>query len=272
MRLVDALKNAMRTRRTDRIGRADADRLISGSPPGPGHRGLGVLLDAAAAAPSGEELAGERAAVARFVAAYRDAPPTRPPNRASRRVRMVAIKVAAAAAVLAAGGTAVAAETGNLPAGARQVLTGLGVPVPAGGPRPTATGTGRTGVGTHVPSPATPAPSSGGAAPGPAEVWALDLCRSWDAARTNPHGKAVPAETRKALAKLAGGAKRIDGFCAGVLDASPSASASPSAGGDNHGNGNGNGKDKDKKPKPEKKPHPTPRPKAAPSPKHNHAP
>ena len=268
MRLVDALKNAMRTGRTHRIGRADADRLVSGNPPGPDHRGLGVLLDAAAAPPSVEELAGERAAVARFVAAYRDAPPVRPPNRASRPARMAAIKVAAAVAVLAAGGTAVAAETGNLPAGARQVLTGLGVPVPAGGPRPTATGTGRTGVGTHVPSPATPMPSSRGAAPGPSEVWALDLCRSWDAARTGPHGKAVPAQTRHALADLAGGEKRIDGFCAGVLGTSPTASASPSPAGDDHGNG----KDKDKKPRPEKKPHPTPPPKADPGPKHNHAP
>ena len=267
MRLADALKNAMRTRRTHRIGRTDADRLVSGNPPGPGHRGLGVLLDAAAAPPSVEELAGERAAVARFVAAYRDAPPTRPPNRASRPARMVALKVAAAAAVLAAGGTAVAAETGNLPAGARQVLTGLGVPVPAGGPRPTATGTGRTGGSTHVPSPATPAPSSRGAARDPAEVWALDLCRSWDAARTSPHGKAVPAETRHALADLAGGEKRITEYCDGVLHRAPSASPSVSAGDD----GKEKGKDK---PKPEKKPHPTPAPKSAPSPKPkpNHGP
>jgi hypothetical protein len=148
----------------------------------------------------------------------------------------------------------VAAETGNLPAGARQFLTGLGVPAPDGGPRPTATGAGRTGAGTAAPSPAISAPPSRSAAPDPAEVWALDLCRSWDAARTNPHGKAVPAETRHALADLAGGEKRIDDFCADVLDASPSATASPSA------SGKGNGKDKpEKKAKPH--PHPTPSPK-----------
>jgi hypothetical protein len=268
MRFVDALRNAMRTRRTHRISRADADRLVSGNPPGPGHRGLGVLLDAAAAPPSVEELAGERAAVARFAAAYRNAPPARPPIRASRSARMVAIKVAAAAAVLAAGGTAVAAETGNLPAGARQFLTGLGVPVPAGGPRPTATGTGRTDATAHVPSPATPASPSRGAARDPAEVWALDLCRSWDAARANPHGTAMPAETRHALADLAGGEKRITEYCDGVLHAaSPSASPSPSA----EGHGKEKGEDK---PKPEKKPHPTPAPKSAPTPrpKPNHGP
>ena len=161
MGLLSALRNAKQVRRTRRIGRAEADRLVSGDPPGPQHRGLGVLLDAAAAPPSVEELAGERAAVARFVAAYRDAgpvPPARTPIPASRSARMVAIKVAAAAAVLAAGGTAVAAETGNLPAGARQFLTGLGVPAPDGGSRPTAAGAGRTRSGTHVPSPATPVP------------------------------------------------------------------------------------------------------------------
>jgi hypothetical protein len=177
---------------------------------------------------------------------------------------MVAIKVAAGAAVLAAGGTAVAAETGNLPAGARQFLTGLGVPVPAGGPRPTATGTGRTGASTQVPSPATLAPPSRGAAPDPAEVWALDLCRSWDAARTNPHGEAVPAETRHALADLAGGEKRITEYCDGVLGAAPSPTASPSAA--------ENGKKHDDKPKPSKKPHPTPSPGTPPTPKGKHTP
>jgi hypothetical protein len=250
----------MRKRSARRIGRADADRLVSGDPPGPHHRGLGVLLDAAAAPPSVEELAGERAAVARFVAAYRDAAPgpsVRTPVRASRSARMVAVKVAAGVAVLAAGGTAVAAETGNLPAGARQLLTGLGVPVPDGGPRPTATGAGRTdGASTPVPSPATLASPSRSAAPVPAEVWALGLCRSWDAARTNPQGKAVPAATRQALADLAGGEKRIDGFCDDVQGAPASASVSPSL------SAKGDGKDK---PKPEKKatphPHPTPTPK-----------
>jgi hypothetical protein len=259
MRLINALKNAMRVRSSRRVGRADADRLVSGNPPGPDHRGLGALLDAAAAPPSVEELAGERAAVARFVAAYRDAAPepsVRTPVPASRSARMVAVKVAAGVAVLAAGGTAVAAETGNLPAGAQRLFTGLGVPAPDGGSRPTAAGAGRTGASTAVPSPATLRPPSRGAASDPAEVWALDLCRSWDAARTNPHGKAVPAETRHALADRAGGENRIDGFCDEVLGASRSATASPSA------SAKGHGKDK---PKPEKKP--TPHPHPTPSPK-----
>jgi hypothetical protein len=281
MGLVSALKNAMRIRSTRRIGRADADRLVSGEPPGPGHPGLGVLLDAAAAPPSVEELAGERAAVARFVTAYRDAapvPPARTPVPASRSARMAAVKVAAVVAVLAAGGTAVAAETGNLPAGARQFLTGLGVPGPDGGPRPTATGAGRTGANTHAPSPRTPAPSSRGGTADPAEVWALDLCRSWDAARTNPHGKAVPAPTRHALADLAGGEKRIDDFCDDVLGASPSATVRPSASasatgngnGNDDGNGNGNGGNNDDKNGKKGKPQVTPQPQTSPPPNNEH--
>src|SRR5919205_228680 len=122
MGLWSALQDAMRTRRNRRIGLTEADRLVAGQPPGPDHRGLSVLLGAAAGPPSAEELAGERAAVARFVAANRGPVPlttsfrVRPP----RSARTVAIKLAAGVAVLATGGTAGAAETGNPPAGVQQ--------------------------------------------------------------------------------------------------------------------------------------------------------
>jgi hypothetical protein len=217
-----------------------------------------LLLDVAAAPPSVEELAGERAAVARFVAAYRDAAPIPPASRRappSRSARM-AIKVAAGVPVLAVGGTAVAAETGNLPGSARQFLTGLGVPVPAAGSRPTASGTGHT-LPSMRPAPAvTPAPPLRGATTtGPAEIGALDLCRSWDAARTNPHGKAVPAATRQALADLAGGEHRIAAFCDDVLSGSPSGSTVPSL------SAKGNGKDKKDKSREKTEPRTTPAPK-----------
>ena len=165
----------------------------------------------------------------------------------------MAVKVAAGVAVLAVGGTAVAAETGNLPAGVRQLFAALGVPAPDGGSRPTATGAGRSRPSAHVPPPATPAPLSKGATSDPAEVRALDLCRSWDAARRKPHGKAVPAATRHALADLAGGENRIAGFCNDVLGASAGSSATT---GDDHGKQD-NGKDK---PKGKAEPHPTPAP------------
>src|SRR5919107_406342 len=77
MRLWSALQSAMRTRKTRRIGLTEADRLVAGNPPDPGHRGLGVLLDAATAPPSVEELAGDTAAVPRRLA--------RPPAARQRR-------------------------------------------------------------------------------------------------------------------------------------------------------------------------------------------
>jgi hypothetical protein len=48
------------------IGRDEADRLVCGGLPGPGQRGLGALLSAAAAPPTAGELAAEPAAVAAF--------------------------------------------------------------------------------------------------------------------------------------------------------------------------------------------------------------
>src|SRR5919107_493928 len=123
MRLWSALQSAMRTRKTRRIGLTEADRLVAGNPPDPGHRGLGVLLDAATAPPSVEELAGETAAVARYVAAFRATaaePTAKDRVRVPRSAKLIATKVAVGIAVLAAGGTAVAAETGILPAGVQQ--------------------------------------------------------------------------------------------------------------------------------------------------------
>jgi hypothetical protein len=246
----------MRTRRTRRIGLTQADHLVAGNPPGSGHQGLGVLLDAATAPPSVEELAGETAAVARFAAAYRVPAaelPMRNRVRVSRSARMVAVKVAAGVAVLAAGGTAVAAETGSLPAGVQQLFSVLGVPASDGGPQPTASGAGpsRSG-GPASPSP-TPVPSGGGAITRPAETTVLGLCQAWDDARTDPHGKAMPAAARHALATVAGGEKEIAGFCTDVLATSatatstqPSTGSSPGSGpspttGNSGGNGNGNG-------------------------------
>lgn len=52
--------------RTRWIGRDEADRLVDGGSPGPGQRGLGAVLNAAAAPPVAAELAAEPAAVAAF--------------------------------------------------------------------------------------------------------------------------------------------------------------------------------------------------------------
>jgi hypothetical protein len=59
----------MGTRSSHRISLTEADRLVAGDPPDRTLRGQGVLLDAATAPLTVEELAGETAAVARFIAA-----------------------------------------------------------------------------------------------------------------------------------------------------------------------------------------------------------
>jgi hypothetical protein len=252
MKLWSALQNAMRTRRTRWIGRTEADRLVAGNPPGPDHRGLGVLLEAAKAPPSVEELTGESAAVFRFGAAFRSTaagPPASNRVRVRRSTRVVAVKVAAAVAVLAAGGTALAAETGNLPTGVQHFFSPL-YPASDDGPQPTLTGGGPAPSGSSAsparPSP-TPAPPRGGATTRPAETAAIGLCRVWDDARTDPHGKAIPAASRRALAAAAGGEKHIADFCADLLattaTATPSQPTTASSMGSGQSSGNGNAAD-----------------------------
>jgi hypothetical protein len=224
----------------------EADRLIAGNPPDPAHRGLAALLDAATAPPSVEELAGETAAVARFVAAFRSAaaqPSASSRVRVRRSARMVAVKVAAGVAVLAAGGTAVAAETGSLPAGVQQFFATLGAPAPDGGPRPTATGAGHAPAKRSASPSPTPAPSGSGTLNRPAESTALDLCRAWDSARTDPRGKAMPAASRHALAAEAGGEHEIADFCTDMLSMSPSLPTSSASAGTGSDQGNPGGND-----------------------------
>ena len=244
MRLRIALQSAMRTWRTRRIGLIEADRLVAGIPPGPEHRGLGVLLDAATAPPSVEELAGETAAVARFVATFRGPvaePVTRNRVRVPRSAGMVAVKVAAGVAVLAAGGTAVAAETGNLPAGVRQFFSTLGAPAPDGGQHPTDTATGAGQARSGGPASPSPAPSRNAATTHPGPTAALALCRAWDEARTDPRGKAIPAESRRALAAAAGGEKKIAAFCDDLLAPSATPTASRPSTGNSAGGGQSSG-------------------------------
>lgn len=225
-----ALWGAMRTWRTGRIGLTEADRLVAGDPPGPGCPGLVALLDVARAPASEQELAGERAAVAGFAAAYRGAVPTSVPKGRRRAwvplaARGVAVKVAAGVAVLAVGGTALAAETGSLPAGAQQrahgMFSSLGVPAPDTGARPP--GAGQAGVaGSVLPStPAGPTPSAVGATPRPTDPATLGLCRAWDAERKDPSGTAMTPQDRHALSVAAGGQSGVAAFCKALLSPSP---------------------------------------------------
>ena len=189
--------------------------------------GLVELLDAARTSTPGEDLAGERAAVAGFLAARQRAVPTAPPRR-SRAVRTIAMKVALGFAVLAFGGTALAARTGSLPPAAQErahdIFSQAGVPAPDRSRQPSAGGGPTSAVPSRLPTPGRSVTS----APGGTTV--LDLCRVWDAARQDPPGKAVPAPTRRALAAAAGGMPEIDGFCAKQLGKSAEPSGPPSSG------------------------------------------
>jgi hypothetical protein len=110
---------------------------------------------------------------------------------------------------------------------------------------------------------------------GPAET-ALGLCRDWNGGDTNPHGNAMPAASRRALAAAAGGEWTIADFCADQLRtwarattsrSSRGAEAGSSGGGrtatgngkaaGNGGNGTGNGNGADDG-RAGASPHPTP--------------
>lgn len=244
-----ALRDAMRVRRTPSIGPDDVDRLIAGEPTGPEHRGLAALLSAAKAPPSPGELAGERAAVADFVAAYREGQSTSLPTGRHRArkpmpARAAAVKVAASVAVLVVSGSAVAAETGHLPATAQRyahdLFASVGVPAPrrpartaepvVGHSTPAATDPTGTTPPAHTSGAATPASPSARPEPAvtetPKGADARGLCEAW-AAQREPQAKAMAAKSRQELVTLAGGEDRIPDFCAPLLDEEAAESASP---------------------------------------------
>jgi hypothetical protein len=198
----------MRNRRTQRIGHAEADQLVTGDP-GPEHAALRHLLDAARAPATAQELRGEKDVVAAFVAHRRRAVRAARKNR-TPKVRTAAVPVTAALALLIFGGTAVAARTGYLPQEAQQhahrLFSALGVPAP------------RTG--------ATPSPSSSAhpptTTPRPA-ITALSWCDAW------PRGP-LTKEDRRRLVAAAGSEEKVERYCAELRkSASPTPGASRSA-------------------------------------------
>jgi hypothetical protein len=179
----------MHTRKTQRIDLDEADRLAVGDTPGPTQAGLGTLLDALRAPARPGELSAEKTTVAAFRTHRKRA------ARAARRTRSVLVPALTALALLMFGGTALAARTGNLPAGAQQhahhLFSALGVPAP------------RTGPGNH-PSPvasAGPSPSR----PAPVE---LGWCADWQ-----PGGPPLTSENHRRLRTAAGGEQSIPGYC-----------------------------------------------------------
>jgi hypothetical protein len=282
MRLWDALLRTMITARMPRIGRQEAERLLAGEPTDPGHRRLADLLSAVSAPADASEFGGEPLILAAFARASQEAnretsreasrdasrhsPPVATRGRGvlrSRLGRLTIVKAVAGVAVLAVGGTALAAETGSLPAGVQQhahdLFAPLGVPAPtAGSAQPSDPSRPTTGR-SPLPDQASGTPS------GPARAAALDLCRAWDAAQRDPHRRALAAEELKALIAAAGGPPSVPTFCARLLaednaSSGPSPASEPAGPGRGEpgqpGNGNGNGKGNGNGPgKPSSNPH-----------------
>jgi hypothetical protein len=250
MRLWDALSHAMGTSGTHRIGSREAEQLLTADSDASAYPGLTDLLAAAAAPPRADELTDLPAAVAAFEAAGRDDRP-RVAAASVRRVfaRSVAVKVAAGIAVVLFGGTALAAETGNLPDRSQQhahnLFSALGVPPPS------ARATSATSPSAPAtPSPtALPTPSPGGrtTTPGQTSPATAGLCRSWVARQKNPKNKPIEGEALRKLTAAAGGEEQITAFCTALLGTDPAQTATPSPGTvvptpSHPGNGKGNGK------------------------------
>ncbi|MEH1123781.1 hypothetical protein [Micromonospora sp. CPCC 206061] len=212
----------MLTARKRRIGHREAEQMLSTPGSDPTHPELSYLLAAAAAPPRSDELVGLAAAVAAYErAGFATGETAVPAPRRSWLTRSVAVKAAAGTAVLLMGGTALAAETGNLPNGAQQqahdLFSGLGVPPP--GARASATPT-PGGTPSARPTPA-PSPSNHGRTISPSSPAALGLCRAWEAGEKKPTGKKMAAEAFQDLLRAAGGEANIAKFCAPLLDAGP---------------------------------------------------
>jgi hypothetical protein len=225
-----------------------ADRLLAGrlgpADAPPGFAAVAMVVTAATAPATPEELAGEAAAVARFAAMTRPGPRMRAAASrragAPRRILRVRLAVAVLAAVLSIGG--VAAATGVFP-GPAKPPAGHGPGRTGGGGSPT-TAAGRTdATGAER--------ARGGTATGPdASGPAKDgLCRAWRASEGAENGRREDSTAFRALAAAAGGADKIDAYCQTatpehqkdkVKEKKKGSDASQGTGG-SHGPGNGQG-------------------------------
>jgi len=211
MREDDALDGEMRPpqwlRPTDPppLDQDTVERMLAGAldpqDAPPGYAEVVRVLAAAAAPPTGRELAGEAAAVAGFRSAHR-------PFDASRRLpvlgRLLGVKALAATIAGAATiGTAAAAATGSLPApaqrAAHRLLGAAGVPAEATPARPLRPD------------------ASPSALPG-----AVGLCRAWAAGEGGEHGKKLDSTAFDRLATAAGGAEKVPAYCTSLTSPKPS--------------------------------------------------
>jgi hypothetical protein len=189
--------------RWEPLDRDTAEGLLGGDF-ATGFRGvasLASLLASAASAPQAHELAGEDAAMLLFREAQRE--------RSHRRIsfwrRVVTFKVLAAVTAVTAGGLAFASSTGMLPAPFSIVQPPPNVS-PSDDDR-----TPRPANSPHA-NQLTPWPS------GSAESteFISGLCHAYLAKPPEERGKALDSPSFAQLIVLAGGANKVDGYCAGL--------------------------------------------------------
>ncbi len=214
-----ALSDAMRSawtrarRRPRRVGSREAEELLTGAPVAADRRALAELLSAAAGPTRPDELHGVQAPLAVFEQSHR---PPEMSHRRRRRTVFARLGIGwptaklAAVAILAVVGTVTAAKTGVLPDSAQQVahdmLGGVGVPAPVtASPRNSPGTQGDPGRPTASPTP----PAVRQNQDDDAEA----LCRAYRDRRRSPD-----PQVSLRLARLAGGAPKVDRFCTGVLD------------------------------------------------------
>jgi hypothetical protein len=226
MRPRNALLRAMCKRRAGRLGLDEADRLVGGDRVGPRCPGLDHLLDALQAPATTGETSGGQATVAALAAERRRAALTTRPEGSQRvpvstSAKTIVVSIATGLALLGAGGTAVAARTGNLPADVQQhahrLFSALGVPAPRTGPSepaPAPAGPSVTPTPTDAPTPAATI-----AAPPEQAGW----CAAWS--RAAGGGKPMNGRSRQDLIAAAGGRENVARYCARLTASAPATTA-----------------------------------------------
>jgi hypothetical protein len=201
-----------RRNRPRRIGRREAERLLSGGTADAGRPELARVLRAVSGPAHPDELADERA-VGLFAGRYALRGTGARIRYRSPRRPAIGLRLAVGFAALLLGGLATGAEAGALPVALQQhahhLFSSLGVPAP------TASEAGRRTPGSG-PSPATSGP--------PYSAALIGWCHAYQDAREDLGAKAL-AELRAA----AGGTERIAAFCTAVLAAAASGQPQPAA-------------------------------------------
>jgi hypothetical protein len=200
----------MSTRRRGQIEGSAAERLLTGiaSNPLDGTHGLVRLLNGMRSQARPDELAGEALAMAAYRAANLGSVPQ--PRRRSMLAKLLTLKAAAAAAVAitATGGVALAASAGVLP----NPMSDRGAPAT----EPSAHATGKPSTAG--------AKKAGSAAPSPSLV---GLCQAYAAGASSNPGKALENPAFQVLITSAGSKEKVDGYCDNVLAAHEAARTAP---------------------------------------------